>query len=118
MALFLKLHWQGHNTKGPFAVFSEIPCCSRHIISQALRSWCEACGATLLNSLCRFAALERQLAIRSIGLAKHRIESSQAEEAISYTKPQARFSVKWGMQHLYRTGRRTKEETSARKSPG
>ena len=44
--------------------------------------------------------------------------SSQAEEAISYTKPQARFSVKWGMQHLYRTGRRTKEETSARKSPG
>ena len=44
--------------------------------------------------------------------------SSQAEEAISYTKPQARFSVKWGMQHLYRTGRQTKEETSARKSPG
>ena len=77
MALFLKLHWQGHNTKGPFAVFSEIPCCSRHIISQALRSWCEACGATLLNSLCRFAALERQLAIRSMGLAKHRIESSR-----------------------------------------
>ena len=54
MALVLKLQWQGHNTKGPFAVFGEIPCCSRHIISQALRSWCEACGAILLNSLCRF----------------------------------------------------------------
>jgi len=36
MALVLKLQWQGHNTKGLFVVFGEIPCCSRHIMRQAL----------------------------------------------------------------------------------
>ena len=64
-----------NDSAAEFSVKSRI--ISRHIISQALRSWCEACGAILLNSLCRFAALERQLAIRSMGLAKHRIESSR-----------------------------------------